>query len=48
MTNASGLLDGGLVAVAGQIPHGDLVTLADRLAGDLGICQRGAPHVDHR
>jgi hypothetical protein len=32
-----GVLDGGLVAVARQVPHHDLVALADLLAAQLGI-----------
>jgi len=42
------VLDRLLVAVAGDVPNHDLVALLDRLAANLGILERGAPHMDHR
>ena len=48
MMNSFGPRDRLLVAIAGDVPHHHLVALADRLAADLAIGQRGAPHVHHR
>jgi hypothetical protein len=43
-----GVLDGGLVAVARQVPHRDLVALGDLLAAQLGVLRGGAAHVGQR
>src|SRR6185437_12679161 len=43
-----GPLDHGLVAVAGEIPHGDLLACADGLAGQLDVRPRRAAHVGER
>ena len=40
-----GLLDRIRIAVAGQVPHHHLVALADLLAGEFDVGQRGATHV---
>src|SRR6185503_2321604 len=37
-----------VVAIAGDVPHHDLVALGDLLAAKLGIAPRGAAHVQHR
>ena len=37
MRNSSASVDGRLVAVGRQVPHHDLVALADRLAAELGV-----------
>src|SRR5580704_2212853 len=37
---AIGVVDRLFVAVAGDVPHGDLVALADRLTANLGIDER--------
>src|SRR5579859_4661933 len=41
-------LDGALVTVAGDVPHGDLLALADGLAAELDVFQGGAAHVGDR
>ena len=42
---AVGVLVARRVAVGGDVPHDDLVALADRLAGELGVARGGAPEV---
>jgi hypothetical protein len=42
------VLDRLLVTVARDVPDHDLVALLDRLAANLGIIERSAPHMDHR
>jgi hypothetical protein len=42
------VLDRLLVAVPRDVPDHDLVALLDRLAANLGIIERSAPHMDHR
>ncbi len=37
-----------LVAVGGHVPHHDLLALADRLPGELGVARRGAAEVRER
>ena len=48
MMNSFGPLDRLLVAVARDVPHHDAVALLDLLAADLGVDQRGAPHMRQR
>src|SRR3546814_10134545 len=43
---AVGVLDRALVAVAGDVPHHDLVAGADGPAAEFGVGARGAAHVD--
>jgi hypothetical protein len=42
------ILDHRVVAIARQVPHHDLVALADALAANLDIAHRGATHVRQR
>ena len=43
-----GIFDRLLVAVARDVPHGDLVALADELAAEFDVGERGAAHVGER
>src|SRR5689334_13697641 len=43
-----GPLDLALVAIAGDVPHHDLVALGDPTAGEFGIAARGAAHMQYR
>src|SRR6476660_9265515 len=41
-------IDLGLIAVAGNVPHHDLVAFGDTTSGELDVVARGAAHVQHR
>src|SRR3954471_13488796 len=43
-----GAVDHFFVAVAGDVPHNDAIARLDGLPADLGVLQRGAPHMRER